>query len=453
MESSMSLRNVALVLTLVAGLAFSPFVAAQNQNTTAPAPAPAGTTAANSSSQATAPAADAQQEPLSLDDLLALLKDKKTAHNASSIVVARGTKFDLSKDNVEKIRKAGGDEQLISTIALQSGQDDPTKPDMKADDQIKHDGGKNDVDAIGNRSVGKRGLGNWYSLEKEMAMGKQYAQQVESTVKLVQDPVVGEYVNRIGQNLVRNSDARVPFTIKVIDSDEINAFALPGGYFYVNSGLILAADDESELAGVMAHEIAHVAARHAMRQQTRGTLAQIATIPLIFVGCGNGYAARQAVSLALPLTFMKFSRGFEAEADYLGVQYMYKTGYDPNSFVSFFEKVQATEKKKPGSLAKAFASHPQTPDRISETQKEIATILPAREQYIVTTSEFDDVKARLAAIENRRKPDDKDKDKPSLRRASNGCNGGDKPDKTNRTDKDKDKNGDDVPPVLHRRDD
>jgi len=459
-------HNFLLVLALIAGLTFAPIASAQTQTTTNPAPVPATTapttvpaptstpaSAGTASAQTTATPADAQQEPLSLDDLLAMLKDKKTSRNAASIVTARGTKFDLSKDNVEKIRKAGGDEQLISTIALQSGQDDPTKPDMKSDDQIKHDGSRADVDAIGNRSVGKRGLGNWYSLEKEMAMGKQYAQQVESTVKLVQDPVVTEYVNRIGQNLVRNSDARVPFTIKVVDSDEINAFALPGGYFYVNSGLILAADDESELAGVMAHEIAHVAARHAMRQQTRGNLAQIATIPLIFVGGGIGYAARQAVSLALPLTFMKFSRGFEAEADYLGVQYMYKTGYDPNSFVSFFEKVQATEKKKPGSLAKAFASHPQTPDRISETQKEIATILPAREQYIVTTSEFDDVKSRLAAIENRRKVDDKDKDKPSLRRASTGGNGGDKPDKSDRTDKDKDKNGDDVPPVLHRRDD
>ena len=448
-------------LVLIAGLALSPFAIAQSQ-TTAPPPPAATTTTTTTTTQAPAattaqaPAAnpaDAEQQPLSLDDLLAILKDKKQSRNAASVVTARGTKFDLSKDNVEKIRKAGGDEQLISTIALQSGQDDPTKPDMKADDQIKHDGSEKDVDAIGNRSVGKRGFGNWYSIEKEMAMGKAYAQQVESTVKLVQDPVVNEYVNRIGQNLVRNSDAKVPFTIKVVDSDEINAFALPGGYFYVNSGLILAADDESELAGVMAHEIAHVAARHAMRQQTRGNLAQIATIPLIFVGGGIGYAARQAVSLALPLTFMKFSRGFEAEADYLGVQYMYKTGYDPNSFVSFFEKVQATEKKKPGSLAKAFASHPQTPDRISETQKEISTILPAREQYIVTTSEFDDVKSRLAAIENRRKVNDNDKDKPSLRRASNGGNGGDKPDKTERTDKDKDKNGDDVPPVLHRRDD
>ncbi len=161
-------------------------------------------------------------------------------------------------------------------------------------------------------------LGNWYSLEKEIQMGKGYAQQVEASVKLVQDPVVTEYVNRIGQNLVRNSDAKVPFTIKVVDSDEINAFALPGGFFYVNSGLILAADNEAELAGVMAHEIAHVAARHATRQMTRAQYANFATIPLIFVGGGIGYAAYNAMSLALPLTFLSFSREFEAEADYLG---------------------------------------------------------------------------------------------------------------------------------------
>src|SRR3954469_1037547 len=238
-------------LVLIAGLALSPFAIAQSQTTAPPAPAATTTTTTTTPATAANPA-DAEQQPLSLDDLLAILKDKKQSRNAASIVTAHGTKFDLSKDNVEKIRKAGGDEQLISTIALQSGQDDPTKPEMKADEQIKHDGSEKDVDAIGNRNVGKRGMGNWYSLEHEMAIGKQYAQQVESTVKLVQDPVVNEYVNRIGQNLVRNSDARVPFTIKVVDSDEINAFALPGGYFYVNSGLILAADDESELAGVMA---------------------------------------------------------------------------------------------------------------------------------------------------------------------------------------------------------
>jgi hypothetical protein len=311
--------------------------------------------------------------------------------------------------------------------------------------KVKHDGGEDDVDAIGNRKIGGRGLGDWYSLETEIKMGKQYAMMVENSVKLVPDPVVNEYVNRIGQNLVRNSDAKVPFTIKVIDSDEINAFALPGGFFYVNSGLILAADEEAELAGVMAHEISHVCARHAMRQMTRANLAQLATIPLIFVGGGIGYGIYEASGLALPLTFMKFQRNFEAEADYLGLQYMYKTGYDPQAFISFFEKIQAKEKKKPGTIAKAFASHPQTPDRIEASQKEIATILPARPQYIVTTSEFDDVKARLAMIENRHKIiEEKDANKPSLRRASTS-------DKTS-TGSGSDTSDDDRP-TLKRRDD
>jgi beta-barrel assembly-enhancing protease len=308
--------------------------------------------------------------------------------------------------------------------------------------KVKHTGGKDDVDAIGNRKVGGRGLGDWYSLDTEIKVGKQYAMQVDNSVKMVQDPVVNEYVNRIGQNLVRNSDAQVPFTIKVIDSDEVNAFALPGGFFYVNSGLILAADEEAELAGVMAHEIAHVCARHAMRQMTRANWANIGTIPLIFVGGGIGYAVYEAAGLGLPLTFMKFQRNFEAEADYLGLQYMYKTGYDPQAFISFFEKIQAKEKKKPGTLAKAFASHPQTPDRIEESQKEIATILPAKTQYIVSTSEFDDVKSRLAMIENRHKVlDEKEMNKPTLRRTSNTDKSG------------SDKSGDDDRPTLKRRPD
>jgi len=311
-------------------------------------------------------------------------------------------------------------------------------------------GSKDDVESIGNRNMGGTGLGNWYSLEKEIRMGKQYAMQVEQSVKLVQDPVVNEYVNRIGQNLVRNSDAKVPFTIKVIDSDEINAFALPGGFFYVNSGLILAADNESELAGVMAHEISHVCARHATRQMTRAQLANFASIPLIFIGGGIGYAVSSVASLALPLTFLSFSRGFEAEADYLGVEYMYKTGYDPESFIAFFEKVQAKEKKKPGSLAKAFATHPQTPERIAKSQEEINHILPPRPEYVVDTSEFQHVKARLAAIENRRKlTDDKDKNRPTLRRTAsdnhpNDSGSGDSSDSSNKPDDDR--------PTLKRRD-
>jgi predicted Zn-dependent protease len=282
-------------------------------------------------------------------------------------------------------------------------------------------GSKNDVDAIGNRNVGGRGLGDWYSTDTEIKMGKQYAMMVEQTARMIQDPVINEYVNRIGQNLVRNSDAKVPFTIKVIDSDEINAFALPGGYFYVNSGLILAADEEAELAGVMAHEIAHVAARHAMQQMTRAQYAQMATIPLIFVGSWGVYeAASLAINLALPLTFLKFSRNFETEADFLGLQYMYKTGYDPQAFVTFFEKIEAKNKKQPGTLSKAFATHPPTPDRILKAQEEIRRILPTQPQYVLDTSEFDSVKARLASIQNRKKalPANNDNNKPSLRKTT-----------------------------------
>lgn len=330
-----------------------------------------------------------------------------------------------------------------------ANQDNPpvstsAKDDTDKDkDKDKKGGGKDDIEAIGNRNIGGRGLGNWYSLEKEIAMGKSYAQEVESSVKLVQDPIVTEYVNRIGQNLVRNSDAKVPFTIKVVDSDEINAFALPGGFFYVNSGLILAADNEAELAGVMAHEIAHVAARHTMRQMTRSNLANLGSLPLIFMGGWAGYAIRSAAGFALPMTFLTFSRGFEAEADYLGLEYMYKTGYDPQSFVAFFEKLQAKEKKKPGTLAKAFSTHPQTPDRITKSQEEIGKVLPAKAEYVVTTSEFDDVKTRLARLGNKRKIlDDKGDKAPTLRRTAN-------------TSDDDNKNGnkEDGPPVLKRRDD
>ena len=352
--------------------------------------------------------------------------------------------WSFSQDQGSPSPGASGTSTQTDKTPAQTDKTAPTTPTVSpADpDKVRHDGGKNDVDAIGNRKMGGRGMGNWYSIESEIRMGKEYAQQVEASVKLIQDPVITEYVNRVGQNLVRNSDAQVPFTIKVIDSDEINAMALPGGFFYVNSGLILAADEEAELAGVMAHEIAHVAARHITRQMTRGNWANIGTIPLIFVGGGIGYAVRSAAGIGLPMTFVTFQRGFEAEADYLGLQYMYKTGYDPQAFISFFEKVQAQEKKKPGTLAKAFSTHPQTPDRISKSQEEISKILPARAEYTVTTSEFDQVKACLAALENRRKVvDEKDSGKPSLRRTSST-------DKTSKDDK-----KDDDRPTLKRRDD
>lgn len=324
---------------------------------------------------------------------------------------------------------------LSSGSALAASAPTPATPHTV---KVYHDGSIRDIGAIGNRNVGcGRGIGNWYSIEKQIAMGRQYAQQVESSSKLIHDPVITEYINRVGQNLVRNSDAQVPFTIKVIDSDSINAFALPGGFFYVNSGLILAADNEAQLAGVMAHEIAHVAACHAARENTRGELMNLASIPLIMIGGPVGYAGYEAAGLALPLTFLKFSRNFEAEADYLGVQYMYKTGYDPQEFTAFFEKVDALNKQKPGMLAKAFETHPQTPDRIEKTQKEINTLLPPRAEYKVDTSEFEKVKARLAELENRHKIPSGKENRPTLRRTSHNDKG----------------SGDDQRPTLKRRDD
>jgi len=277
-----------------------------------------------------------------------------------------------------------------------------------------------DVDEVGNRDINK---GNWnfISLEKEIALGKQLAQEVERQVKLINDPEITEYVSRVGQNIVKNSDAKVPFTIKVVDSDEINAFALPGGFFYVNSGLITSADEESEMAGVMAHEIAHVAARHGTEQYTKGTIANYATIPLIFLGGGLGYGLYNAAGFLIPLQFLHFSRRAETEADFLGLQYMYKTGYDPTAFVSFFEKIQAQEKKKPGKLAKAFSTHPPTGDRIEKTQANIASILPERDQYVINTSEFDKIKAKIMTLENRKRPAEGEKsNKPTLKRRTSG---------------------------------
>jgi predicted Zn-dependent protease len=292
---------------------------------------------------------------------------------------------------------------------------DKKDKDKDKDDKSKGKKPKNsDVDNIGARNINK-GSVNFYSLDKEIAMGRQLAAEVERQVKLVDDPTINEYVNRVGQNIVRNSDAKVPFTIKVVESDEINAFALPGGFFYVNSGLILAADDESELAGVMAHEIAHVAARHGTEQASKGELINFASIPLIFMGGVGGFAIRQAAGLLIPMQFLQFSRKDEAEADYFGLQYMYKAGYDPTATVSFFEKLQAKESAKPGSVSKLFSTHPPTGDRIEMDKKNIELILPNKEQYVVTTSEFNRVKAQLAQIENRR-PNQEEANKPSLRR-------------------------------------
>jgi predicted Zn-dependent protease len=409
----------ALQLTLFAGLVLAPF-AGMAQST--------GTPASGSSSTQTPPASPAPtSQPPAPSSTTSATPDATTP---------------VPPPTVTPPAPAG--------TAPEAPVGDATMPGVKK-------GSIEDVNAIGNRDIGARGVGNWYSVESEIKMGKGYSMELEKSTKFITDPVIDEYVNRVGQNIVKNSDCKVPFTIKVIDSDEVNAMALPGGFFYVNSGLILAADEEAELAGVMAHETAHVCAHHAAREQTRANYAQIgAMAAAIAIPGWAGYGIYEASGLAIPITFLKFSREFEAQADYLGVQYMYRAGYDPQAFVTFFEKIQNLEKRKPGAVARAFASHPQTPDRIAVSQEEIAKILPPRDEYVVTTSEFDDVKARLARIENKRRLTDKSTGaKPTLRRASSTVGdpstGGNSTNSSS-TSSTTTNNGDDQP-TLHRRDD
>jgi len=333
------------------------------------------------------------------------------------------------------------DPQTTAPAAAKQTKSEPQKQTKKKT------GDKYDVDKIGNRDVD--GKINFYSLESEVALGKQFAQEIERSARIVDDPVVSEYVNRVGQNLVRNSDAKVPFTIKVVDSDELNAFALPGGFFYVNSGLILAATEEAEMAGVMAHEIAHVTARHGTRNATKGQIAQLAMLPLLIFGPGGwaGYGLYQGLNFLIPLQFLKFTRDAEREADFLGLQYMYKTGYDPNAYIAFFEKVQAQEKKRPGSIPKIFSSHPPSGERIQNTQNEIASVLPARDEYIVSTSEFDYVKERLRQLQSVSKAQEENADssKPTLRKRTEKEAEKKSKDKQTKTDDDEDR------PTLKRR--
>ena len=334
----------------------------------APQSDPAPSTTPPAATQSTAPADTPSAQPA--PGTTPVAGDVQPAQQDSK--AKKSDKKDKDKKD-SKNSPAPGTEPVKGDVAAAAV--DPEKVVDPGSEMIKvKPGSIDDVSAVGNRDIGGRGMGNWYSTDTEIKMGKGYATEIEKSTRFITDPVVTEYVNRIGQNIVKNSDCKVPFTIKVIDSDEINAMALPGGFFYVNSGLILNADEEAELAGVMAHETAHVCAHHAVREKTRMNYAQIGTIPLIFMTAvaGRATASTKRLQFAMPMTFLKFSRDFEAQADYLGMQYMYRAGYDPQAFISFFEKIQALEKRKPGVVAKAFSDHPQTPDRILHSQEEIA---------------------------------------------------------------------------------
>jgi beta-barrel assembly-enhancing protease len=280
-----------------------------------------------------------------------------------------------------------------------------------------------DIENIGNRSVSGRIFGilpNFVSMEKEIALGNQLAAEFEQTARMIEDPVVSEYVDRIGQNIVKHSDAKVPFHIKVVDTDEVNAFAFPGGYFYVNKGLLLASRNEAEMAGVMAHEISHVTARHATSRMSKGQYLQLAAIPAtMFGGYWVQMGIQNALGLGINLELMGITRESEREADQLGIQYLWNAGYDPNAFVSFFEKMQEEEKSKPGRLAGWFRTHPSTTDRIVAALDE-QRYLPEKDNYIVNSSEFDRVRARLQSIDNAQKSEEgadaKEQKRPTLKR-------------------------------------
>jgi hypothetical protein len=425
-------------LGLAALLTLSAAAYPQTASSTPPPPQ-SQTQPTSQAPKSTPPDATASTPPAAAPDKTSA-DDQKTDKKVDAEVDKSAAKMDRPKE--DKTGKKIKNDTKLDTKAEKKTDVLPS-PGEALDPHIKP-GSEDDVNAVGTRNIGGRGMGNWYSTDWEIRTGKQYSMEIEKSAHMVMDPVVVEYVNRVGQNIVKNSDCKVPFTIKIIDSDEINAMALPGGFFYVNSGLIMAADEEAELAGVMSHEIAHVCAHHAARQMTKMNYAQIGSIPLIIFtqGSWTGYGIYEAAQLAVPISFLQFSRMDEAEADWLGLQYMYKSGYDPQAFIQFFEKIDALEKHKPGTLAKVFADHPQTPDRIYHSEEEIATILPARPDYMVTTSEFDDVKTRLARLENKRKLNDgKGGNKPTLRRAGGTNNDPNNPSSTTGDDR----------PTLSRR--
>ena len=263
-----------------------------------------------------------------------------------------------------------------------------------------------DPTKIGKRNINKGiwsgGILGAKGTEAEVREGRMLAAEVDKEAKFIDDPIITEYVNRVGQNIVLHSDAKIPFTIKVIDSDEVNAFALPGGFFYVNKGLILAADNEAELAGVMSHEIAHVCARHAMENEAKMRALDYGLLAGMILGGGIiGNVLYNGGGMIEAMAFLKFSRGAEEEADRLGMQYMWAAGYDPNAMATMFEKLEAKNKKKPGTISKLFATHPAPPERRAAAIA-LAARFPERDEYVISSSEFQRVKNRLLRLSNAR---------------------------------------------------
>ena len=319
---------------------------------------------------------------------------------ASSVAAVAQTPVTKPAEETQKTSQTKSEQKAPADQKQADQKKTTTAPAAKSNKPLSS---KEDPNQIGKRNINTGIIAKMSgSTEKEVRLGRELAAEVDRQAKFVDDPTITEYVNRVGQNIVLHSDSKVPFTIKVIDSDEVNAFALPGGFFYVNKGLILAADNEAELAGVMAHEIAHVAARHAVENQTKASLLEYGAIAgSIFLGGIPGMIYQNTAGLGLLGIFMKFSRSAEEEADKLGVQYMYAAGYDPGAMATMFEKLEAKNKKKPGFIARAFASHPAPPDRRAAALA-LAARFPENEEYVISSSEFQRVKARLLRLSNAR---------------------------------------------------
>jgi predicted Zn-dependent protease len=323
-------------------------------------------------------------------------------HSLSRAVIALGIALSLWLTSVAAVAAPRRTQDQKSSSSQQKDKDN-AQPATTQSARTKPLSTNEDPTMIGKRNINKGIWGKMASgTESEVKVGRQLAAQVEREAKFVDDPIISEYVNRVGQNIVLHSDAKIPFTIKVIDSDEVNAFALPGGFFFVNKGLVLAADNEAELAGVMAHEIAHVAARHAMENQRKMQILDYGILAGILLGGGViGNVLYNAGGLIEGLSFLKFTRGAEEEADKLGVQYMWAAGYDPNAMATMFEKLEAKNKKKPGTIAKLFATHPAPPDRRTNAIA-LAARFPERDEYVISSSEFQRVKNRLLRLSNAR---------------------------------------------------
>ena len=321
---------------------------------------------------------------------------------ASSVAVFGQTTTTKSTDQAQKSSQTQSEAKPAETKTTEA-KAEATTPAPAVAKSGKPLSTNENPDMIGKRNINTGIIAKMSgSTEKEVRQGREAAAEVDRQAKFIDDPVITEYVNRVGQNIVLHSDAKVPFTIKVIDSDEVNAFALPGGFFYVNKGLLLAADNEAELAGVMAHEIAHVAARHAVENQTKASLLEYAALGgSIFLGGIPGMIYQNTAGIGLLGIFMKFSRSAEEEADRLGVQYMYAAGYDPGAMATMFEKLEAKNKKKPGFISRAFATHPAPPDRRASALA-LAARFPEHEEYVISSSEFQRVKSRLLRLSNAR---------------------------------------------------